>query len=292
MLKESYNKVEIVGTLLESEVNEKATQDGREYITAKIKIRTTVDGVTSDIPVEAFSMKLTKTGALNPSYTSIQKLMTATSLAAAGGKKELASRVSIKNGRLVEDSFVDRNSEQIVTYNKITSGFFETMNVPAEDQANFIVDGCVIKQEPEVDKNDQLTGNLKVYIAVVKWNGGVDMVQFVVKNPQAIDFIKSNWTNTCTVKVGGNIVYSVETVKGKSENESIGFGEIPTSTFEKVTKQFVITAGGYPKSDENALNPAEIKSALKSRKEAMDEKVNNFKASKSNSDADSGDFEF
>ena len=160
MLRQADNKVEIEGILSEINIEEKTyvkNGENKEALSGSMKIKVLQkigeEKKELEIPVYIFAQKYTSTGAINPSYNSIDKFRnTATSIAAAGGI-EGADWIQIKSGKISENSYY-RNGK-LITFPRINVSFVN--KIPAknlEDSfATFSIELMVAKKEFEVDKN-------------------------------------------------------------------------------------------------------------------------------------------
>ena len=107
-MREAENKVNIEGIISEINLeNGSYVKDGKTVETVRGRVNVLVNQVIngvpveSEIPIEMFSPKYTKAGAINPSYESIMRIKDEmVSIAAAGGQ-EGADGIRIK-GRLIK----------------------------------------------------------------------------------------------------------------------------------------------------------------------------------------------
>lgn len=267
---ESTNVVEIAGILKELDVEEKATADGRDYVTAKaiIKVDQEVNGkaVENEIPVRAFAMKLKSDGkTLSKLYTGIVDWRTKfTSLAVCPeGEEHQASKVVITTGKLEENIFPTADGKLASTF-QISTNF---MNVPRGDKfeegAKFELSGVVLGKAREVDGNGDDTGRLKVQFGVIGYNGKLNVLELIAATDNAVNFIESNWEDGDTVNVNGAISINQST---KTWFEEQGFGEPIKRTKTVSRKELIILGGSTAGLDEDsAYDAMDIKRAQEER---------------------------
>ena len=103
-MRQAANRVKIEGILAETDLKYGSFQKNGETVESiggsiKVLVHQEINGVATalEVPVYMFSSKYTKTGKINPSYESIEKVMKEfVSIAAAGGESQ-ADRVRITN---------------------------------------------------------------------------------------------------------------------------------------------------------------------------------------------------
>jgi hypothetical protein len=114
--------------------------------------------------------------------------------------------------------------------------------------AKFELSGVILETSPEVNKEGEETGRLKVTMAIVGYNGKVDIIPLIAASPTAVNFINSNWNQGETVKVAGrvNISHRVERWE-----EAQGFGEPIIREKTVSCREFIITSGSEAGMDED-----------------------------------------
>ena len=279
MLNQALNQSYIEGILSEVSIKtDVGKTSGKEYIIGEIKVRVDkeVDGeiVPNEVPVFVMAMKLTKKGTTNPSYESILKVKNEfTSLAAAGGDESKADIVRIRTGNIQENAFYTRDGN-LVSYGRVSASFIERVTnraefKPAATFKNVIV---VANTREETDKEGEVTGRLVVTGLIPQWGGKIDMVNFVVENPQAVDHIRNYYKKGDTVQVAGDINYSVKTIETKVE---AGFGEPMIERRTVSTREFIIKSGSPQGFDDDKAYAADgVREAVQARMARLEESKN------------------
>lgn len=261
---QAQNKVTVVGKLLDVVTGEGQLSDGRHYERATLTIRTTQTyggrEETSEIPVSLFATQYTSTGKQNPAWTSMQAIKTLKTAQNVG--IDDADTVRVSSGNLQENNFVSRNG-QLINGWQIRSSFISGSKVA--DVASFICDIFIMDMHDEVDRNGEPTGRLVVKGGLVQYGGKLDVIEFIVEDPNAVDFISRNWEINQTVTVKGRI--RVTSTEEKSSGNDASWGEDIPETTTRFVRELIITKGDDEgKEEEFAYNPADIKNAFNVRK--------------------------
>lgn len=261
---QAQNKVTVVGKLLDVVTGEGQLSDGRHYERATLTIRTTQTyggrEETSEIPVSLFATQYTSTGKQNPAWTSMQTIKTLKTAQNVG--IDDADTVRVSSGNLQENNFVSRNG-QLINGWQIRSSFISGSKVA--DVASFICDIFIMDMHDEVDRNGEPTGRLVVKGGLVQYGGKLDVIEFIVEDPNAVDFISRNWEINQTVTVKGRI--RVTSTEEKSSGNDTSWGEDIPETTTRFVRELIITKGDDEgKEEEFAYNPADIKNAFNVRK--------------------------
>lgn len=274
----SINNVDVTGILKELELEEKQTADGKDIVVGKatIKVDQEINGELSEceIPIELYATKLKKDGTISNLYPIVvgykEKL---TSLAACPeDQPQLASKITVKGAQLSENVWFDARSNQERSSYKIRSNFLNVYTGSLEDftpEARFEISGTILKTKPEVNKESIETGRLEVTVAVVGYQGKIDVVPMIAASPSAVQFISANWNEGDTVKIAGkiNMSHRVETWEEKQ-----GFGEPIVRKKTISCREFIITSGSEcGLSEERAYDSDDIKAGLQSRLKRIEE---------------------
>lgn len=269
---QSTNKVTIMGTLNELNIEEKVSNDGKEYVqgTASIKVDQEIGGkpVENIIPVRMFSMRLKKDGGKNAVYDGIVKMKEDFISAAAAETPAQASKVIITGGQLQENMWLDKTTNQLRTAFQISSNFMRKAKEEDKEEATFELSGVVGDIKYEMDKDGNETGRLIIKFIVVGYLGKTDVIQLIAENPTAINHIRNNWEKGDTVTLTGvvNMTYTVKTWL-----EEQGFGE-PIKRQRTESKRELIITGGSPTGldEELSYDMDAIKLALDERQARID----------------------
>lgn len=259
------NKLNLCGKLLDVTFGNGKLTDGRPYERATVTIRVTqtYNGKeeTSEIPVGLFATEYTSTGKQNPAWTSIQALKQMNTVQNVGADR--ASNVRLTGATLQENNFVSR-SGQLINGWQIRGSFIN--EAKAADVASFVTEIYIMSMDEEFDKEGDTTGRMVIKGGIVQYGGKLDVVNFIVENPDTIDYISRHWETNKTVTVKGRI--RMTSTEVKESGEASGWGEdVPEGPTTQYIRELIITTGDdEPKEDEFAYDPTEIKKAFNERK--------------------------
>lgn len=273
MLRQANNKVFIEGILSEIDLKYGSfNKDGStmESIsgTIKVKVETEINKEQTqlEIPVSMFAPKMTKKGAINPAYQSIEKVMTEfVSIAAAG--EEDADRVRI-NGADIRMNEYWKDEQTLVSYPRINASF---VNKISKDQCNpraeFDVEFAVGNITAEVDNDGVETGRTIIKGIVPQWGGRVDIVDFITATPEGASYINSYWNQGDTVKAQGKLNF---TAKTEIIYEEAAFGEPIKKKRTTNISELLITGGSDPLEETVAFDSQELADACATRKAELE----------------------
>lgn len=283
-MKESINTVNITGTVQSIDVRHIARKDGKpgEYLAGTVVVKTSdKNGNVCTIPVDFFTSQYKKDGNLSQIYSNLVGMENWNSIESAGEAN--ATKVDIRGAKIAENLFVPQNSDEVMSSYKITSNFFTRLTTNMENKNTFTLSGMVVSVAPEIktnaDGDSNETGRLVVMLATVGYNDKVEVIKTYVENPDAVDFIKSNWENGMTIQCGGYFKYTSETVEKKIE---MGFGEPEDRSYTRNIKEIIITKGSREPlaEDEGGFNPDDVKKGLAARKDLMAQTLTKSKEKK------------
>lgn len=261
------NKLNLAGILMDVTPGEGKLADGRPYKRATVTIRVTQTyggkTETSDIQVGMFATEFTSTGKQNPAWKSLMDLELMKTAQKCGVDK--ASHVRLTGATLQENNFVSRTG-QLINGWQIRGSFINEAKV--SDVASFNTDIFIMKMEDEFDKEGETTGRLIIQGGIVQYGGKLDVVNFIVENPDAVEYISRNWEVNGTVTVRGRI----RVMSQEEEVHSSGWGEDIPETTTRVVRELIITQGDDEcKEEDFAYDPVEIKKAFNERKAAIEQ---------------------
>lgn len=265
------NRVNIVGKLLDVVFRNGKLQDGRDYESANMTIRVTQTyggrEEVSEIPVSMFAAKYTLANKLNPGWDQLQSLHSLKTAQNVGIDE--ADTVRINSGNIRENNFVAKSGQLINGWQLNTSFISSSANGLAE-VASFVVDLFIMDMHPEEDRDGDSTGRLVIKGGIVQYNGILDVVEFIVENPEAVDYIERNWNVNDTVTVRGRIRMTVQEEKTSGAESSWG-EDIPEMT-TKTIRELIITKGDdQGKEEEFAYDATDIKKAFNVRKAKIEQ---------------------
>lgn len=260
------NEVTIVGKLMEATFGSGKTKAGVPYEKANLVIRVTQNygghEETSEIPVGMFATQFTNSGGTNPAFQSIQTVQQMKTAQEYGIDGADTVRISARSGRIRENNFVSRTTGNVI-YNWQIDGSFVNEGKTA-DVATFSMEIFIMSITDEIDREGDPTGRLAIKGAVVQYGGRLDVLNFVVEKPDAVEFIRENWQVNDTVGIVGRI--RVTSVEEKQSGSSSGWGEDIPEVSTRTIKELVITKGDDTGREEDfAYDPVEIKKGYNAR---------------------------
>ena len=265
------NKLNLAGTLMDVSFGDGKLSDGRPYQRATVTIRVTQTfggkEETSDVQVGMFATEYTSTGKNNPAWKSLNDLKLMKTAQNVG--IDHASHVRLTGASLQENNFVSRTG-QLINGWQIRGSFIS--EVKASDVASFVTDIYIMKKIDEVDNEGTPTGRLIIQGGIVQYNGRLDVVNFIVENPDNVEYVSRNWDENGTVTVKGRI----RVLSQEEEVQASGWGEDIPETTTRFVRELIITAGDDEcKDEEFAYDPLEINKAFKERKANIEQMEEN-----------------
>ena len=261
---QAQNKINIVGKLLDVTFGEGKLSDGRAYQRASLTIRAnqTFGGreEISEVPVSIFATQYTSTGKLNPAWKSLQDLREYKTVQDVGFDN--ADKIRVTGCTISENNFVSRNGQLINSW-QLRASFINAAST--EDVASFINDIFIMDMHEELDRNDEPTGRLVIKGGLVQYGGKLDVLEYIVEQPEAVEYISSHWNVNDTVTVRGRI--RVTSIEEKPSGVESSWGEdIPEATTRYVRELIITKGDDEGKEEEFAYDPTEIKKGFNVRK--------------------------
>ena len=271
ILEQATNKINIIGKLIDAAVNSGTLKDGRKYLRANLTVRVnqTYGGheEISEIPVSMFAAEYTQANKPNPGYKQIQALEEMKSAQNVG--YDNADTVRISGANLRENNFVSK-SGQLVNSWQINTSFINTIGKADSGVASFAIDIFIMDMSNEVDREGDETGRLIVKGGIVQYGGKLDVLEFVVEQPDAVDFVERNWNINDTVNVRGRV--RVTSREEKPSGASGSWGEdIPESTTRTIRELIITTGDDQGREEDFAYDPTDIKKAFNVRKASIEQ---------------------
>ena len=268
------NKINLAGKLMDVSFGEGKLSDGRPYQRATVTIRVvqTYGGKeeTSDIQVGMFATEYTSTGKQNPAWKSLNDLKLMKTAQNVG--IDAASHVRLTGTTLQENNFVSRNG-QLISGWQLRGSFINEAKVA--DVASFATEIYIMDMHEETDREGDMTGRLIIKGGIVQYGGKLDVVEFIVEAPDAVEYISRNWETNGTVTVKGRI----RVLSQEEEVHSSGWGEEVPDTTTRFVRELIVTQGDDNcKEEEFAYDPVDIKKAFNERKAAIEQLQINARA--------------
>lgn len=278
-MREAIDFIDIQGILNEVDLKEKVDKNNKTFIAGKVHFLVDQDycgdNEREEIAVDVFAYKETRDKKPHPGFESAMNLMENGVSVAACGDEKAASRYSIGGGSFTTNEFDTKDGRHIV-YPVIRASFFNEVKTNFNPKATYITEIFIDKINDEI-KEDIPTGRLIVSGVIVGYNNRVDKIDFIAEDKKAVSFIRNNWNTGDTVKISGIIRGTVST-ETRVNDEEVGFGELPTRTFKKVVREYIITTGSHPyeDGDDDKYSASDIEAAFVSKnssKPAVAEKI-------------------
>ena len=270
IMNQANNKINVVGKLLDAVVNDGTLTDGRKYKRANITVRTTQTyggrEETSEIPISMFAAQYTQQNKPNPGYAQIENLMEMNTAQNVG--IDNADTVRISGANIRENNFVSRNSGQLIHGWQVNTSFINTTTIA--DVASFVIDVYIMDMKPEEDREGEETGRLIIKGGIVQYNGKLDVIDFIVENPDTIDYIERNWNIDDTVEVRGRIRVTAVEDKPKATESSWG-EDVPEATTRTVRELIITKGSDSPYEEDFAYDKTDIKKAFNVRKAMIEQ---------------------
>jgi hypothetical protein len=274
-MKETTNNAFITGVLVKKEFEVKKVnvkddsgnvigQD--DAISGSLVLRTT-DG--SEHEVNYYSRKTKKDGGQNGIFTSLQTVNN--DYKSLEQFPDEADHVKIGAGQFSVNDYKGKDGE-VKTYIQTKANFANRLSqkeietTPSE--AKFEIEGIVSSIKEEIYKNEP-TGNYRIIVDVLGYNGSIIPVTVVVMKEMAEAFISAGFFEGGYAKFAGKLVNTKETVEIV---EKMAFGEDNVRVVDKTVSRFEIT-GGNPLGTpvEHEIRDEEYDQAKSKRKLKLEE---------------------
>lgn len=269
IMEQATNKINIVGKLLDTTFREGKTSTGQAYESCNFTVRVTQTyggrEETSEIPVSIFATQYTSQNKPHPGYKNIQEMKKMKTVQDYGEAEATIVRMTSANIR--ENNFVAR-SGQLINGWQINTSFLNEGKMA--DIASFNMDIFIMDMHEEVDREGEPTGRLVIKGAVVQYGGRLDVIEFIVEDNDAVNYISRNWEESQTVNVGGRI--RVTSQEEKHSASASSWGEELPETSTRMVRELIITRGSDEPFDEDfAYDAVEIKKAFNERKARLEQ---------------------
>lgn len=274
-MKKMTNRINVEGRVFSHSLAKKTVQDtnsanyGKEFINGTLEIAVDEEGLNV-VPVHfTYVTELTKKGETNLTYTNLDRIINENNLWSVVGK-DAAQKVKIDTSIAVNDFY---NQENILVTTKVIEGGFVSFvtEFGQEDKRSFFNEDMFITSVRLVEKNEEKNINedyLVVGGAIFNFRGDLLPVDFVVRNAAGMKYfegLEATNANPVFTKVWGSVV--CKTIVTTTEEES-AFGEPQVRTYERKTKEYVITGSSreiYDFGDEEVLTAEDVKKAMADR---------------------------
>lgn len=273
------NTVNIVGKLINTTFREGKTSAGKPYesVTLLVRVTQSIDGheETSEITTSIFASQYTNAGKPNPIYDNVQKVKELKT--AQGVGIDAASMVRLSRANLQENFYTAKNGQFYDDW-QIRGSFCSKAATDATEMATFSLDIFILDMRDEVDREGDPTGRMIIKGGIVQYGGKLDVIEFIVEDPDKVDYLQRNWEVNQTVHVGGRIRVRSEQVKQVKATSS--WGEVLPEDTSRLVKELIITGGSDEGFEEDAAyDPVDIKKAFNERKALIEQRQIEAKSS-------------
>ena len=178
-----------------------------------------------------------------------------------------ADTVRITGAQIRENNFVAKSGKLINSW-QINTSFVNSGNIA--EAATFTIDIFIMDMTDELDREGDPTGRLLIKGAIVQYGSKLDVLNFIVENPDTVDYIRSNWNVNDTNTVQGRI--RVRSIEEKPISSNNSWGEDIPDTTTRLVRELIITKGDDEGKEEDfAYDPAEIKKGFNVRKAEIEQ---------------------
>lgn len=271
-MRKMINKEHIEGRVYEHNLAVKTSNSektkGTQYIGGNLRVATDEAGLNVVEVHFTFVTEKTKAGGKNNTFVALKKIIDEGKYWVTDGKDE-ATKVKIDTNLGVNDFYAQDDSLVSVKVNE--GGFVTILDeftelCPEEQRNTFNVDMLineVTRKEADPENNipeDYVT----VRGAVFNFRNDLLPVDFVIRNPSGMNYFET-LDLPCLTKVWGRINSTTVTIE---KTEESAFGEAAVKTYERKTKEWLITGSAkvpYDYGDETVLTDEEVEKALQDR---------------------------
>lgn len=290
MFRQAENKVKIEGILSEIDLKYGSfVKNGETVETVGGNIKVLVDQVINgqemnlEIPVYMFSTKYTKTGKVNPSYTSIETILKEFKSIAATGDKAQADKIRITSGYIRMNEFVGKNG-QIVSVPRVHASFVSRAIGEFKPEATFNLEFMVsdIARVTDRDGVEVDPAKLSIQVIVPQYTApsasamNVDVVTLYAVSNSVINAVESYWEPGKCYKASGRLNF---TSKVETTVQEVDFGEAQETVHTINVSEFIVTGGSQaPLDGDYAFELDEIKAGMAARNAKLEDMKNGTKS--------------
>ena len=272
-MKKMINSEHIEGRIYEHNLSIKKVQNQQSANFGKEFIAGTIDIATDDKPMNVIQVhftyvtETTKSGGKNSTYTALKKIIDEGKNWIVDGP-EAATKVKIDTALALNDFYAQ--DDQLVSLKTNEGGFVTIVgDLCPEGERNTFSEDMVITNIAEITPEDnENEAYVSVRGYVFNFRNNILPVEFIVRNQAGMKyFLNLDVTpaNPTFTKVWGRIVSMTSTVEKKEES---AFGEAAVHTYEKKTKEWIITGASqvpYDFGDEKVLTQDDLTKAMQDR---------------------------
>lgn len=272
-MKKCLNRVTLEGYVYQHTLAIKTVQNkdsdnfGKEFINGQIDIVVDDEGLNI-VPVRyTYVTPTTNAGAVNRNYSVLKNIIDSEKTWLNCGKDAL--KVKCDTAFALNDFYAQDGS--LVSQTVQEGGFISLVNelAPIEARNKFEVDLLITTvTRVEADEENNKPEFCRVRGAAFNFRNSILPMDFVVKNPQGMDYFESldvSNTNPLFAKVWGKINHTTTRI---NRTEESAFGEASVTSYERKTKEWVITGISptpYDFGDESVMTVEDVQKAMQDR---------------------------
>jgi hypothetical protein len=280
-MRQAENRVKIEGILAETDLRYTSYEKNGQTVEAiggqiKVLVHQEINGTqtTLEIPVQMFSRKYKNNGGINPSYTSIEKVMKEYVSIAAAGSEAQADKIRL-TGSITMNEFLGRGGN-VVSQVRIKASFVSLAVGDFKPEASFNLEFMVssISRVTDADGVEVDPAKLKIEVIVPQYSApdatvpNVDLVPLVATAPGVINAIENYWNAGECYKASGRLNFTSRT---EEVVESVDFGEATSHARTVNVGELVVTGGSQaPLEGDFAFDMDEIKAGMAARKTRLE----------------------
>lgn len=273
-MKKAINQEHIEGRVYQHDLAIKTVQNqsspnyGKEFITGNLEVATDEEGLNVLTVHFTYVTEATKNGGKNSTYTALAKIINEGKAWITDGK-DAATKVKIDTALALND-FWANDGTQVST--KVNEGGFVTIVGDLCDPGErntFAVDMLITNiNKKDADGENVTEPYVTLRGAIFNFRNDLLPVEFVVRSEQGMRYFESldvTNANPIFTKVWGKINCATTSI---SRAEESAFGEASVKTYERKTKEWVVTGTAkypYDFGDESVLTVEELTKAMQNR---------------------------
>lgn len=272
-LRQAEAKINIEGILTEKKLEMKPGKDGKNTIQGEFSIKTSD---TNTVKVRVYVAEFTKDGNQSKAWPGMNTAMKEYHSVAEVGLDN-ATKMQISSGNIRIQTYMGKNGlqEGAISYGASFVSHVDETKAPYNPHATFEVEGFIKSIVPEVNKEGEETGRLKINLWVPTYDGIEPMTIYVPENltEQVQDLYEPGQTAQFDGELKNNVI-----VKEQVIHMAIG-GDKVKKDYTYVDER-VMTGGSFPYEEEKAYSAEAIKIAVANREASIEEMKKNGAAAK------------
>lgn len=275
-LRKLMNRVQIIGTVKDVNLEVKQSRKGNDYIKGYVEVTVRDGNKVNSIKVNVMCMESWK------QYAGLQKVK---------AEYNTGDRVRI-NASIDAQEYCGRNG--YMYYNTINSNSFtRDFEDNGKDMAIANVEMIITGLEQEL-KDNVCTGNIKVSAFTVDWSGKVIELNKLIVGEKLAEPFSNIYYEGVTAKMTIKINNYVEVKETEQEQETYGFGTVVNvgGSGNTYVNNFELIGGDMPKGVDVAYTQEEIAQAKRDRELAKATLMNEEPSNDFNTNTGFGDTNF